>query len=300
MIYVLFLLLSTQVISCLHIKQTPSPNFNNRKDLKTHTIITKPTHIILHYTADCFYSQSMKTLSNFFRPVSAHYLIAADGTISQLVDESKRAWHAGKSSWQGNKQMNNYSIGIEIVNPGFTKSKKDPCTHNQNIWNKHTGVQVQGSSYYWYQFTDAQITSVIALCTDIMKRYDIKPYFILGHSDIAPSRKVDPGPLFPWELLAKYDIGAWSNKIFSQNMNNHELRINQTTIKKVQCLLQAWGYHVTTSGKMNKKTKHALQAFQMHFRPSKIDGTIDSETIFILNNLIKKYLTYENNTSYNC
>lgn len=279
----LFVLLSFAHSSfSITIKQKPSLNFNERKDKKKHTIVTKPKYIILHYTADCHKSQAYRALSNFFRPVSAHYLIAADGTVLQLVDETKRAWHAGKSSWRGNKQMNTYSIGIEIVNPGFTKKKKDPCTNNKEIWNQNTGKQVTGSDYYWYPFTQEQIESTVKLCKEISKRYNIAPEYILGHSDIAPGRKVDPGPLFPWKQLAENDVGAWPNK-------EKQTATTQPTIIETQKALQKWGYSVPISGKLDKKTKQAIQAFQIHFRSENINGTLDAETISLLQNLISKY-----------
>lgn len=260
--------------------QKPSGNFNERIEKSTGKKITTPTHIILHYTTDCFHGKAYRTLSNFLHPVSAHYLIAADGTIYQLVDESKRAWHAGKSFWLKKKDLNTHSIGIEIVNPGFSKKKKNPCTKNHDIWNASTSKQVQGSTYHWYEFTPEQINNVTELCKDIIKRHDIAPNFILGHSDIAPGRKVDPGPLFPWQHLARDGVGIWPQQ-------PQEKTTELPKLKKVQQMLQDFGYDVKPSGKLDHKTKKAIKAFQMHFRPNNIDGILDLETVELLQNLLK-------------
>lgn len=281
---ILAILIQNQAYS-FDIIQTPSSNFNERIDKKTNKKIIKPTYIILHYTSGCTSKKAFRALSNFFRPVSAHYLIGANGKIAQLVDESKRAWHAGKSSWKKNDQLNSYSIGIEIVNPGFSEPGQDPCTENFDIWNQKNGQQVSGSSYLWYSFTQAQIKSVIALCKEIMNRYDIQPENILGHSDIAPGRKVDPGPLFPWQELAQHGIGVWYDenlireKIFKQD--NDLLPIGT-----IQDLLNKWGYKAPRSGIFDDQTKKVIQAFQMHFRPKNIDGIADIETTFILKQLL--------------
>ena len=275
-----FLLLSMHCssIQTLNIIQKPSSNFNERKDKKTKQLVSKPTHIIMHYTTDCYHKKSFRALSNFIRPVSAHYLIAANGTVYQLVNESKRAWHAGKSSWRDNKQLNTYSIGIEIVNPGFTKHKQDPCTMNTDVWNQHTSVQVPGSSYHWYTFTPEQEQSLIELCKDICKRYNIKPEHVLGHSDIAPGRKVDPGPLFPWQKLARHNIGTWPTIIQKPD--------RLPPIKDIQIMLKKWGYKVPMHGKLDRKTKSVIKSFHMHFRPDNISSTPDEQTVAILQALL--------------
>lgn len=267
--------------------QTPSPNFNERIDKRTNKKIFKPIYIVLHYTSGCTSKKAFRALSNFFRPVSAHYLISANGAISQLVDESKRAWHAGKSSWKKNDQLNSYSIGIEIVNPGFSEVGQDPCTENVDIWNLKNGRQVLGSPYLWYSFTQAQVESVINLCKEIMTRYDIRPENIIGHSDIAPGRKVDPGPLFPWQELAQHGIGIWYDQNFvDESITQHHHKL--LPIGAVQDLLNTWGYKTPRSGILDDQTKKVIQAFQMHFRPQNIDGLPDEETVAILQSLLKE------------
>lgn len=281
------IVLTTLILNQTHpldITQTPSLNFDDRIDKRTKETVKKPTFIIIHYTSGCTEKKGYQSLSNYFRRVSAHYLICANGNISQLVDESKRAWHAGKSSWKDNDQLNSYSIGIEIVNPGFSELHQDPCTQNENVWNKNSSKFVAGSPYFWYPFTPEQIKSTIALCKEIINRYDIKPENILGHSDVAPGRKVDPGPLFPWKELAEDGIGIWYNdQTLSENISAPILEIS-----KIQDLLNAWGYKTPRSGTLDDQTKKVIQAFQMHFRSENIDGIPDNETIIILKHLLKK------------
>jgi len=163
----------------LAIIDDPSPNFGGRKEGKN------PQYIVLHYTGTPSLEISLHNLKGGKRghDVSAHYLIGEEGRVIRLVDEEKRAWHAGKSYWRGETDMNSVSIGIEIQNPGH--------------------------EHGYRPFPNAQIKAVIALCKDIMARRGIPPQNILAHSDIAPERKEDPGELFPWEALAKEGIGLW-------------------------------------------------------------------------------------------
>lgn len=146
-----------------------SPSHNERK----------PNFVILHYTSDDTAAQSLATLTDPARSVSAHYLIARDGSIYQLVDERMRAWHAGESRWGSTRDLNSSSIGIELDNNGRES------------------------------FNSVQIASLLQLLRDIADRYQIPAENILGHSDIAPRRKPDPGPLFPWETLAEQGFGLW-------------------------------------------------------------------------------------------
>ncbi len=158
----------------LQIKSVPSPNFNDRRDSK------KPCYIILHYTDTKDTVEALSYLCNPEAEVSSHYVIEQDGNILQLVDEEKRAWHAGKSEWKGETDMNSVSIGIELVNPGHT--------------------------YGLEPFPDIQIEKLIILCKQIMTRWGIPPENVLGHEDIAPGRKIDPGPLFPWQTLIENGV----------------------------------------------------------------------------------------------
>jgi N-acetylmuramoyl-L-alanine amidase len=269
-------------INSLNIIQKPSANFNERKEHKTEMIV-KPEYIILHFTANCSTHETLKVFWDIVRPVSSHYIISTNGKIVQMVDESKRAWHAGKSQWLDNWQMNTYSIGIEITNPGYTEINKKPCTDNKKIWNKTIGQCVTGSPNLWYNFTPQQIEAVIKLCRDIMKRYNIPRSHVLGHSDIAPGRKLDPGPLFPWKILASHGIGLWPKDLTTLQNDS----IFTGSITDLQKKLQQYGYHISITGKLDTQTKNVIQAFQMHFRPNNIDGNPDNEIMHILENLLK-------------
>lgn len=274
---------TSSIATNLNIIWQPSANFNERKELKTKKII-KPEYIILHFTANCSTHETLKAFWNIVRPVSSHYVISTNGTIVQMVDESKRAWHAGTSSWHGNSQMNTYSIGIEITNPGYSEINKEPCTDHKDIWNTTTGQLVIGSSNLWYPFTEQQIHTVIEVCHDIMKRYNIPPSHILGHSDIAPGRKLDPGPLFPWEILAYHGIGLWPKNLTSMKEDSFFIG----SITDLQKKLQKFGYRISVTGKLDRQTIKVIQSFQMHFRQKNIDGNPDSETIQILENLLEQ------------
>lgn len=252
-------------------------NFDERIDKKTKKNVL-PAYIIIHYTSGCTSKKAFQSLSNYFRRVSSHYVISEDGTISQLVDESKRAWHAGVSSWKEHSDINTHSIGIEIVNPGFSKINQAPCIQNSNLWNTAQGVIIPGSEFMWYRFTEAQINSTISLCKEIIQKYNIKPKHILGHSDIAPERKIDPGPLFPWKALAENKVGIWHPQAQSASYK-------EPSVLETQEALKRWGYNIHISGKLDNQTKKVVQAFQMHFRPEKIDGIMDVETYSILKTL---------------
>lgn len=159
------------------IKIKNSPNFDERADGQT------PSMIVLHYTGMETASAALARLCNRDSKVSAHYFIDEDGALTQLVEESQRAWHAGVSYWDGGSDLNAASIGVEIVNPGH--------------------------EFGYKAFEEVQIEKTIALCQEITARYGILPCHILAHSDIAPERKTDPGELFPWERLAESGVGLW-------------------------------------------------------------------------------------------
>lgn len=205
------------------IKMHPSPNFNERK----HPV----SMIVLHYTVIPTCEEALVRLSettNAAGKVSAHYLVDRDGSIYNLVDESKRAWHAGLGSWGGLDDINSRSIGIEIVNVGLTEDgKREP-------------------------FPDAQINAVIKLCRDIQTRYNISPCNIVGHSDVAPARKQDPGEAFPWKKLAEAGVGIWTDE-FEDSEDN------------LANVLSDIGYDVNDLEK-------AVVAFQRHFYPQGLNG----------------------------
>ena len=220
--------------------------------------------LIIHYT-ELNLEESLHILqgNNPKHNVSAHYLIS-DGVsktypshIYQLVDEKNCAFHAGISHWEDFSHLNNCSIGIEIVNLDG---------------NKHT-------------YTDQQINAVIYLVKNLIEKYKITPKHILGHSDIAPDRKIDPGKLFPWKKLFDEGIGAWPDEDDVNAFRQQEL----PDIKTIQQSLKKYGFPIDLTGKIDKQTELVVGAFQSHFRQKKVDGIIDTETWAILASLNKKY-----------
>lgn len=214
--------------------------------------------VVLHYTSASL-ERSLALLTH--GEVSSHYLIGDnDGKIYQLVDESRRAWHAGESQWQGRTWLNSTSIGIEIVNPGFTDTP---------------------TGRLWYPYSEAQIQSLIVLLKDIVARNNIQPRHIIGHSDIAPLRKLDPGPLFPWKRLADEGLGVWpdANAVARQRAR---FDVNPPSVTWYQQQLARFGYSVDQSGELDVETRHVLAAFQMRFRPQRFDGEPDAQTAAIL------------------
>jgi N-acetylmuramoyl-L-alanine amidase len=221
-------------------KKIFSPNFNFRSKE------TKIDMVILHYTGMQSKSSAIKRLCDKRAKVSSHYLIDQKGEISILVDEQFTAWHAGKAYWKKARDINNRSIGIELVNPGHR--------------------------YGYKQFTKKQISSLTTLLQKIIKKYRIPKNRILGHSDVAPQRKKDPGELFDWHKLARKNIGIWPENKHMKNNKNY-------TIKSMQQMLAHFGYEISISGKLDHQTKKVVSAFQRHFRPKKINGIFDDETI---------------------
>ena len=233
-------------------------------------------YVILHYTAlpD---DKSITVLTE--RGVSSHYLVnnKLDNEIYQFVDENKRSYHAGVSAWRNDKSLNDTSIGIEIVNDGF---KLDSL--KQRVFPP---------------FSDHQVRKIGSLVKDIADRYEIPATNILAHSDIAPLRKQDPGPMFPWKkLYDDYKIGMWyeestKNKYFNQLLTTDFTTQSNSSqfIFKVQTALKGFGYDINPTGTWDKDNKLVVEAFQFHFRPQKFDGIVDAETWAILQALIDKY-----------
>lgn len=214
--------------------------------------------VVLHYTSTSL-ERSLELLTH--GPVSSHYLIGdTPPTIYQLVDENQRAWHAGESQWKGRTWLNSSSIGIEIVNKGFRDTP---------------GGRV------WYPYSEEQIQSLLMLLKDISSRYKIAPQNFIGHSDIAPLRKLDPGPLFPWQRLAEAGFGVWPDaRAVAREQVNYADELPSITWFQQQ--LAQLGYETPQTGELDVATRHVLGAFQMHFRPARFDGTPDAESAAIL------------------
>ncbi|QSL87769.1 N-acetylmuramoyl-L-alanine amidase [Pseudomonas atacamensis] len=227
----------------------PSANYDSRIQF-----------VVVHYTSASL-ERSLQLLTH--GDVSSHYLIGDDksATVYKLMDENQRAWHAGESQWQGRTWLNSSSIGIEIVNPGY----KDTSTGR-----------------LWYPYSEAQIESLITLLKDISKRNGISPRHIIGHSDIAPLRKLDPGPLFPWKRLAAEGLGLWPNE---QAVARQQAIFNSNPLPEIgwfQAQLARLGYDTPQTGELDVATRHVLAAFQMHYRPARFDGTPDAQTAALL------------------
>ena len=242
----------------MNINPNYSPNFDIKKR-KTKEI----KFIIFHYTGMKKEIDAINRLTNFKSKVSCHYFIKNSGEILNLVPDLYISWHAGVSSWKTYKSLNKYSIGIEISNPGH--------------------------DYGYKKFTQKQIHSVLNLSKFLIKKYNIKSKFILGHSDISPDRKKDPGEKFPWYYLSKRKIGI------SHNLNLkkiHKMRNNKITKLEKEIFIKNLyeiGYSKNEIKKNIKSIKILVTAFQRRFRPDLINGIIDKECLIISKNLVKKF-----------
>jgi N-acetylmuramoyl-L-alanine amidase len=231
-----------------------SPNFGPRPDG------LRPDMIVLHYTGMETGAAAEARLCDPASEVSSHYLVHEDGRIVQMVRESDRAWHAGKSSWRGVTDINSRSIGIEIVNPGH--------------------------EFGYAEFPKVQMLAVIELCNGICGRHDVRPEMILGHSDVAPGRKVDPGEKFPWRLLARHGIGHFVEPARWRGGAISRLGDSGAPVEELQSMLALYGYGVEITGLFDRQTEIVVAAFQRHFRPKQIDGVADRATVSTLRRLL--------------
>ena len=233
-----------------------SPNF----DLKKRRL-KQIKFIIFHYTGMKKQKDAITQLTNIKSKVSSHYFIKNNGEILTLVPDLYIAWHAGVSSWKKYKSINKYSIGIEISNPGHEHSYK--------------------------KFSKKQIKSILKLSAYLIKKYKIKSNFILGHSDISPDRKKDPGEKFPWKYLSKNKIGFWHNLSKKKLFKERNKQVSQLEKNKFIKNLNKIGYPKNMSFNKNKYSKLLTTAFQRRFRQELVSGIIDQECLFISNNLAK-------------
>lgn len=214
--------------------------------------------IVIHYTSSDL-ADSLATLTH--GGVSAHYLLPADGArVYRLVDEERRAWHAGDSQWRGRTWLNASSIGIEIVNPGYEDTPE---------------------GRRWHPYPQAQIDTLIALLKDLQARHGVMPVNIVGHSDIAPQRKVDPGPLFPWRQLAAAGLIPWPQAA-TVHARLRQLDGRVPDIAWFQHQLARAGYAVPQHGQLDEATRNVLAAFQMKYRPERHDGQPDLHSAALL------------------
>lgn len=231
----------------------PSPNHNERSG--------EVSLLLLHYTGMTSGEEALQRLCDPRAEVSAHYVVDEDGTILQLVPESRRAWHAGRSYWKGERDINSRSIGIEIVNPGHENGYRP--------------------------FPEAQVAAVIDLARDICARHAIAPQDVLGHSDVAPERKEDPGELFPWDRLALAGVGLWvdpepvsGGRFFQQGDRGQP-------VEALQSMLALYGFEMPITGVFDARTRAAVAAFQRHHRRERVDGIADMSTITTLHRLLQ-------------
>lgn len=216
--------------------------------------------VILHYTGMKSGQEALDRLCDPVAAVSAHYLVEIDGRIFKLVAEEKRAWHAGVSCWQGRDNINHSSIGIEMVNPGH--------------------------EFGYRPFPDVQIQALLALLEGVRSRHSTIPKTrYLGHSDIAPGRKIDPGPLFPWRRLAENGFGVFSDKYAGDR--TVALRKGDTgeTVINLNKQLGIVGYYGCECDSIGPGTEDALRAFQAHWRPEAVNGTLDMGTAIVLDDI---------------
>ncbi|NKB35379.1 MAG: N-acetylmuramoyl-L-alanine amidase [Pseudomonadales bacterium] len=260
----------------------------NYVDVSSTNQNSRINYLVLHATSENF-AESLRLLSTRNRgPVSAHYLVPflEDPTYSRddlrvyrLVDESRRAWHAGVSQWGPEQSLNNRSVGIEVVNTF-------KCEEFEDLTGV-TSVEVMECSFPIYP--QAQIDLLVELIVEVLERHPgIDPIDVVGHADIAPSRKSDPGPEFPWKQLHDRGIGAWYDPETVVRYAN-ELGRHPPSILNLQCALSSYGYPIENSGVHDLQSQFAFRAFQLHFRPSNYSGQLDTETAAILYALNDKY-----------
>ncbi len=238
-------------------RQVASPNFGRR--------LADIDMIVLHYTGCSSAEAALLWMCSPDSQVSAHYLVDEDGEIVQLVDEGARAWHAGVAHWAGVDDINSCSIGIEIDNFGHELNPLPP-------------------------YPDKQIQALEELCGDIMARHGIAAHRVIGHSDVAPARKSDPGEHFPWERLARAGIGAWveaaggeegkAGKVVARPGDEGEV------VRRVQDDLRRLGYGLEASGVFDERTEAVVRAFQRHWRRGMVDGVADEGTLTVLSALL--------------
>jgi N-acetylmuramoyl-L-alanine amidase len=241
--------------SCVVAEVVPSPNFGERKDGR------RPDMIVLHYTGMADANAALERLTSRVSQVSSHYFVFEDGRIVQLVQENRRAWHAGASAWAGELDINSCSIGIEIANPGH--------------------------DYGYPNFPARQIAAVTALCRSILTRYSVAAERVLAHSDVAPGRKRDPGEKFPWRTLHDSGIGHWVMPApITESGPLLTLGDRGEGVAALQNSLRTYGYALAATNTYDSETHDVVAAFQRHFRPQRVDGLADASTCKTLHDVL--------------
>lgn len=235
--------------------ERPSPNKSSREGVVVDTLV-------LHYTGMRTAEEALERLTNEKAAVSAHYTVDEDGTVYAHVPELEKAWHAGVSHWRGRDGANGFSIGIEIVNPGH--------------------------EFGYRAFPKSQMHAVAELCQGILSRHAIPSRNVIGHSDVAPSRKEDPGELFDWPWLAKQGVGVWPDFPLRSISNINLLQMGDSgeRVFSLQRRLAEYGYGIPQSGQFCRITHDCAVAFQRHFRPDDFSGLWDPDSDSRLDELL--------------
>lgn len=238
----------------LSLISNPSPNFDSRGGAPV-------SMLVLHYTGMRYGTDALSRLCDPQAKVSSHYMVEEDGRIFALVDETERAWHAGVSFWRGLTGLNTHSIGIEIVNPGHEIG--------------------------YHPFPQKQMNAVLALSQGIVSRYSIAPYNVVAHSDIAPTRKIDPGELFDWEWLAQNGVGLAPPQVAARpDLAPLWISDSGPEVLRLQNQLGILGYKIEHNGAYDEYTQSVVRAFQRHFRRQSVTGVADSHMRTVLEALL--------------
>ena len=230
--------------------ERPSPNFDDRPTG------VSPGMLVLHYTGMESCEAALARLCDPAAKVSAHYVINEDGAVYRLVDEASRAWHAGEACWRGVRDVNGHSIGVELVNPGHELGYR--------------------------AFPEAQMAALVELAAAIVARHAIPAMDVVGHADVAPARRRDPGELFDWRRLAAAGIGLWTGEaVGASEAAGSDITVLQEKLGRL-------GYGIDVSGIYDAATESVLTALQRHFRQSRVDGLADRETLAVLDDLLRQ------------
>jgi N-acetyl-anhydromuramyl-L-alanine amidase AmpD len=247
--------------------------------------------VVIHHTSEDFGGSLHVLTEETSRPVSSHYLVPEPLDPSydrkklkvyQLVDEDQRAWHAGSSYWKGQTKLNNVSIGIEIVNETY-------CHRAEGMAQGETADWPSETICFYPDYPETQLALVIDLLQGILARHpEVDPTNVVGHADIAPQRKIDPGPRFPWQRLYQLGIGAWYD---DETVIRYWEQFNRglPTVLQMQEALHAYGYAIERTGELDEQTGNVLRAFQHHFLPYRVTREFTVETAAVLYALIDKY-----------
>lgn len=252
---------------------------------------TRVRIVVIHFTTGNFKGSYDALVEPSNRPVSSHYLIpeplddsytGKDLKVYQLVQEEGRAWHAGTSYWAGKTSLNDMSIGIELVNQAYCRNSSETITLESE-------TREPARLCFYPDFAEPQLEMLIELLDGILERHtSVKPTHIVGHADIAPQRKIDPGPRFPWQRLYRLGYGAWYD---DDTVFNYweQFRKGLPSTLTLQTALHEYGYDIELSGENDEQSQNVIRAFQMHFRPWLVNSEFDAETTAILYALLDKY-----------